>query len=595
MDTHDSFYDYDISTINCVNISQVKTDFRISDDEDDETLKEPKKFYTLTNFVESIDVKQEINGDNNDNSQPSTDIPIAIVETQPSKEYDDLNHEGEFININISKPANEKHYIIETYSNDIDLHDLEKRPTTPPPPEYANSEPLDVITVMEVDVEVPIKCKDCDFTTFNDDELKSHMKTHVPPSQFSCNVCGHFFKHSYSVKRHMRIHTRVAAYKCTECSFECQRSESLKAHKKIHADDKSVANSSAVTHKCNICSFTTANKSLLKGHLDSHNAKESLKSEESDVSATTQLLLGITTSDSDERASNNFNNVVNDTKLENLFKCSDCNYSTTKLVHLKMHMRKHSADVPFKCKLCDYTTAKKGNFVVHLRNHTGEKPYKCALCGFTCKQFIHLKRHIKNHVNEDELFGCSKCDYKTGEGRELEIHIKTHGGSSEFFLDELQFEDESSDAHSNSSDAYVGGENRKKATKTKMHKCPHCDYTTNQTGNLKRHQKTHFKETEKSTPCSISPIALDVVPKLTTNTPDNILECPECQYKATRKHQMDIHMRVHNGKQLHECNLCDYKSINKYNLSRHQKTHTFDDSNGCQTTKGQIINSEVLT
>lgn len=97
MDTHDSFYDYDISTINCVNISQVKTDFRISDDEDDETLKEPKKFYTLTNFVESIDVKQEINGDNNDNSQPSTDIPIAIIETQPSKEYDDLNHEGELL------------------------------------------------------------------------------------------------------------------------------------------------------------------------------------------------------------------------------------------------------------------------------------------------------------------------------------------------------------------------------------------------------------------------------------------------------------------------------------------------------------------
>lgn len=561
METHDSFYDYDIATVNCVNISQVKTDFRISDDDDEETLREPKKFYTLTNCIDSVDVKSDVTGDTNNDSQPSTDIPIAIIETQPTiKEFDDLNHEAEFINIiNVSKPANEKHYIIETYSNDVDLPDLAKEPPTP---ECVNLEPLAVSVVMEVDVEVPIKCKDCDFTTFNDDDLKSHMKTHVPPAQFSCKVCGHFFKHSYSVKRHMRIHTRVAAYKCTECNFECQRSESLKAHKKTHAAD--YKGGVVISNKCHICSFTTGSRSLLKFHLDDH-AKESLNSEESAA----RLLLGIT-GDDDE------------SKLHNLFKCSECSYSTTRLLHLKMHMRKHSADFPFKCKLCDYTTAKKGNFVVHLRNHTGEKPYKCALCGFTCKQFIHLKRHIKNHVDEDELFGCSKCDYKTGEGRELEIHIKTHGGSPEFVVDELQFDDESSDAHSNSSDTlFVEG--RRKTTKTKMHKCPHCDYMTNQTGNLKRHQKTHFKESENSTS---PPIPSDLVPKPVTAT-DNILECTECSYKATRKHQMDVHMRVHNGKQLHECNLCDYKSINKYNLSRHQKTHTFDDS-----SKGT---TEVLT
>lgn len=548
METQDfkfSLYDYDIATANCVNISQVKSDFRISDDEDEDD--SPKKFYTLTNFVvdSSIEVKPELNGQANE----STDIPIAIIETQ-SKEYDELNGEGEFININVAKSANDKRYVVETYSNDLDLHSVDKRPVTP---EFC--EPAEA-GAMDVDMEAQLRCKDCDFTTSSDMELKAHGKTHAAPAQFNCKICGQLFKHSYSVKRHMRIHTRDPAYKCNECSFECQRSESLKAHKKIHLE-------SPTSHKCNVCTFTTSSKSSLKAHLDSH-TKDPLKGEDCDLSAT-RLLLGLT-SDSEDRPCN-FNSI------SERFKCSECNYSTTKLVHLKMHMRKHSADVPFKCKLCDYTTAKKGNFVVHLRNHTGEKPYKCASCGFTCKQFIHLKRHIKNHVNEEELFGCSKCEYKTGEGRELELHIKSHGGTSEFVLDELHFDDESSDAHSNSSDAFLTehSDTRRRSTKTKLHKCPHCEYMTNQTGNLKRHQKTHYKETPPSpvsAPVETPPSKLDV------------LECGECPYKATRKHQMDIHMRVHNGKQLYECNLCDYKSINKYNLSRHQKTHAFDEANG---------------
>ncbi|KAF5278800.1 hypothetical protein FQA39_LY18349 [Lamprigera yunnana] len=549
------YYDYDM--INSVNVSQVEADFNLSEDED--SLKEPKKFYTLTNFVDSFDVKPETNGESH--VLPSTDIPIAIIETQSNDiDTEDDNNE-EFITLNKSV---ETAYVVETYANDLDVQS--KRP---PSPEYVAETHLEVNTLMEIEVKIPLKCKDCNFTTFNDDDLKLHMKVHVPPTLFSCKVCGHLFKHSYSVKRHMRIHNKEAAYKCTECDYTCQRSEYLKAHKKTHGESNGLTTS--VPLKCKACPFTTDNKVLFKSHLDIH-TKEQPKGDECDSSAT-KLLLGL--SDNEEKT----------------YKCNECSFSSTKLVHLKTHMRKHN-DVPFKCKLCDYTTAKKGNFVVHLRNHTGEKPYKCAMCGFTCKQFIHLKRHIRNH-NKDDLFGCSKCDYRTGEGKELETHIKTHGGLEQAFLDELQYEtpDESSDTHSNSSDMlFVENTTpRKKCTKTKLHKCIYCDYMTNQTGNLKRHQKTHFKEApekpsndvEVSKPISVNALF------------EKVFDCPECPFKASRKHQMDIHMRSHNGKQLYECNLCDYKTVNKFNLSRHQKTHTFGESNGGMSQLAGHLSTEL--
>ncbi|KAF5278035.1 hypothetical protein FQA39_LY18415 [Lamprigera yunnana] len=282
------------------------------------------------------------------------------------------------------------------------------------------------------------------------------MKIHPPLKSLYCKICGHLFKHSYSVKRHMRIHTKEAPYKCTECDYTCRRSEYLKAHKKKHEQSNGL--STSVPLRCKVCPFTTDNKVLFTSHLDIH-TKEQPKGDECDSSAT-KLLLGLS-------------------------------YNEAKT---------------YKCKLCDYATDKKGNFVVHFRIHTGEKPYKCTMCGFTFKQLVHLKRHVRNH-NKDDLFGCSICDYRTGEGKELDSHIKTHCGFVQFFLDELQYN--SSDIHSNSSDMLFVENTTpgKKCTKTKLHKCIYCDYMTNQTGNLKRHQKTHFKDVPEK-PISVNAVSV---------------------------------------------------------------------------------------
>ena len=97
---------------------------------------------------------------------------------------------------------------------------------------------------------------------------------------------------------------------------------------------------------------------------------------------------------------------------------------------------------------------------------------KSPICEFCNKEFANsssLSRHTKIHLG-DKKFKCSFCDYGTIRKDVLTSHLRTH-------------------------------------TQEKPYKCPEpdCDYSANQTSNLKTHSLVHSEGKEKPFACKLCP------------------------------------------------------------------------------------------
>ena len=106
--------------------------------------------------------------------------------------------------------------------------------------------------------------------------------------------------------------------------------------------------------------------------------------------------------------------------------CDSCSYVTTRLGHLKRHIKSvHHKSRDKACSLCSYATSDKGNLKKHIKAiHEKIKDQICDLCGFSTTDFSSLKKHIKevHHKIKDKI--CSMCEFTTARNAELKHHIK---------------------------------------------------------------------------------------------------------------------------------------------------------------------------
>ena len=81
----------------------------------------------------------------------------------------------------------------------------------------------------------------------------------------------------------------------------------------------------------------------------------------------------------------------------NRFKCSDCDYKTSKKNHLQRHIDSvHLKLKPFECDNCDLKFALKGQLQQHIDAvHLKLKPFMCNECGFKATRNGTLQRHTK--------------------------------------------------------------------------------------------------------------------------------------------------------------------------------------------------------
>lgn len=96
---------------------------------------------------------------------------------------------------------------------------------------------------------------------------------------------------------------------------------------------------------------------------------------------------------------------------------------------------------------------------------------------------------------------------------------------------------------------------RRPPSSDRMHKCPHCSYSTIYITNYRNHLRTH--------------------------TGEKPFSCPYCQYRTTTKKTLTEHIRTHTGEKPYTCSYCTYGATTKQGLNRHILIHTGEKPFAC--------------
>ena len=122
------------------------------------------------------------------------------------------------------------------------------------------------------------------------------------------------------------------------------------------------------------------------------------------------------------------------TKTEEKFKCSKCDYETKTKKGLNIHTRrKHTnfetAEYPKSCDLCEKEVTNAKEMRKHIRSHsfTGEfnpyfkDNYKCQDCNFKSQIIETMEVHVGKCGSEN--FECGLCNFKADYLEILELHL----------------------------------------------------------------------------------------------------------------------------------------------------------------------------
>ena len=78
----------------------------------------------------------------------------------------------------------------------------------------------------------------------------------------------------------------------------------------------------------------------------------------------------------------------------NFKQCGYCEYKSSSIVFLKLHMAKH-LDAQFQCSYCEKELNSQKSLEAHERMHSGEETFKCKVCGNSFKSSGVLRSHMQ--------------------------------------------------------------------------------------------------------------------------------------------------------------------------------------------------------
>ena len=79
------------------------------------------------------------------------------------------------------------------------------------------------------------KCKQCDYASYQADNLRRHLKTHSGEKSNKCNQCDFASAWAGHLRRHYKTHSGERTNKCNQCDYASSRADSLRTHLKFTA------------------------------------------------------------------------------------------------------------------------------------------------------------------------------------------------------------------------------------------------------------------------------------------------------------------------------------------------------------------------
>ncbi|XP_069124074.1 zinc finger protein 189-like [Argopecten irradians] len=395
------------------------------------------------------------------------------------------------------------------------------------------------------------KCKICDKSFKLRRYLNDHMKIHDDQEPHTCNVCGLRIKYNPSnFRRHMKKHSDSRDFCCTECSFRFYRADDLKVHMKTHyKKDKCV---------CEICGMGFPTIEILKKHLRKHSVETDIPCNFCGKSFVSKAQH----QDHCER------------EHGGRFLCKYCGKILSSKYWLDKHrLEFHLSEMANGSLSDNQETATNGNSLNAIEMVIESQ----SVASTNVHSLLTPPEEYEGKIIEESFNETNQSNSDAFNESHKETATTTANGESA----DISYKDASVSTLDVGSDVVPKSEPIDDEEESSLRlQCRYCDKVFANKGNLKRHQLEHCERTASMK--IIQSVNRQNSRKKVAET-DTVKEfqCLKCPKSFSRRCDLSLHMRVHDGIKNFVCEICSASYYSLSNLNRHLEIHDNQAKNVC--------------
>ncbi|XP_023954751.2 uncharacterized protein LOC112058272 [Bicyclus anynana] len=357
----------------------------------------------------------------------------------------------------------------------------------------------------------------------NENNNKKSNETKHTPKQYLCKECPAKFFKSSALSYHMGLHGGDGDHKCKKCSYAVKNVGNLAKHELLHENESKMPR----------CDYESGDDMDFKNIPLSGTDLFQRKTE-----AQKRVL---TDKDKLVKPNDHFPPVLQaDPQFGYLM------HGNPEFIYPTYLKNGRQKEKRYKCHKCPSAFEKREQYKIHLSLHGSKQRYKCELCDYSVKYYANYVQHMRKHQMNDEAQAERKKETNGTEGPEPEnIDVKP---------------DES-------------GDNIKLAIKTMPKRPVKSDFLQFSVSDqqtlrlLQRRRSLNMSSGKDGSMNDTSP---------TKDRKQHM--CLLCPYTNQRQDALSNHYRRHDETDAfssgnHKCNYCDLVVIQSHFLRDHIKTH----------------------